>query len=204
MRFDEGLRSTLDAHLARFERRTLKGRDSKSAAVALAVVPDEQDRAALVLTRRAAGLRRHSGQWALPGGRIDAGEGVEEAALRELDEEVGLRLLDGDVLGRLDDYATRSGFVISPVVLWGRAGELRPDPREVASIHLLPLEELGGEDVVVLHRIPESERPVLSLAVLGTLIFAPTAALLLQFSEVAVAGRDTRVVHYEQPRFAWR
>ena len=58
--------------------------------------------AALILTRRAASLRGHAGQWALPGGRIDAGETPEQTALRELQEEVGLQLQPGDVMGRLD------------------------------------------------------------------------------------------------------
>ena len=66
------------------------------------------------------------------------------------------------------------------------------------------IDYLKDDDIVILHDIAESDRPVLSLAVLDTLIFAPTAAVVLQFAEVAVAGRDTRVAHYEQPQFAWR
>ena len=95
---------------------------------------------ALLLTRRAAGMRSHAGQWALPGGRIDALETPEQAALRELSEEVGLQLDATSVLGRLDDYATRSGYVITPVVVWaGAARDLEPNPAEVASIHRIPV-----------------------------------------------------------------
>lgn len=199
------LRATLERHLARFPRRSVPVGESRPAAVAVVVVPGEDGSAAVLLTRRAAGLRRHSGQWALPGGRLDPGETPEAAALRELEEEVGLALPPDAILGRLDDFPTRSGFVITPVVVWSPgAAPLRPDPREVAGVHLVPLGDLLDPANLVVHSIPESDRPVLALAILGTLIYAPTAAVLHQFAEVAVAGRETRVAHYEQPVFAWR
>ncbi|NIT64560.1 MAG: CoA pyrophosphatase, partial [Gammaproteobacteria bacterium] len=167
--------------------------------------PDLPGRAALILTRRAPGLNRHSGQWALPGGRLDPGETVEEAALRELHEEVGLELDESSVLGRLDDFTTRSGFVMSPVVVWGGCDPaLKPDPREVASIHRIPVEEFLRHDAPILQNIPESDRPVLMMPIGLRTIAAPTGAILYQFREVTLEGRDTRVVHYEQPTFAWK
>ena len=160
---------------------------------------------ALLLTRRAADMRQHAGQWALPGGRIDAGESAEQAALRELREEVGLMLCEADVLGRLDDYVTRSGYAITPVVLWaGRAEPLSPNPQEVASVHRIPVAELMRGDAPILNRIPQSEHPVLRMPVGTGWIAAPTAALLYQFREVCIAGRATRVAHFEQPVFAWK
>src|SRR6185436_20711729 len=104
----------------------------RPAAVAVFGMPGSRStRASIVLTVRAAGLR-HSGQWACPGGRREPGETAEAAALRELEEEVGLALPPEHVLGCLDDYSTRSGFVMTPVVVWGIPGVvLRPDPREV-------------------------------------------------------------------------
>jgi mutator protein MutT len=160
---------------------------------------------ALLLTRRAADMRQHAGQWALPGGRIDAGESAEQAALRELREEVGLMLSEADVLGRLDDYVTRSGYAITPVVLWaGRAEPLSPNPQEVASVHRIPVAELMRGDAPILNRIPQSEHPVLRMPVGTGWIAAPTAALLYQFREVCIAGRATRVAHFEQPVFAWK
>jgi mutator protein MutT len=202
--FDEGLRALLERNLAAFPRRSVALGESRAAAVAVVVVPGEDDRAAVLLTRRASSLRRHGGQWALPGGRLDPGETPETAALRELEEEVGLALPPASLLGRLDDYPTRSGFVIAPVVVWGSAAPLRTDPREVAGVYRVPLDDLLNPRSLVLQSIPQSDRPVLALAILGTLIYAPTAAVLHQFAEVAVAGRETRVDHYEQPLFAWR
>ena len=161
--------------------------------------------AAFLLCRRPARMRRHPGQWALPGGRLDAGETPLEAALREVEEEVGLRLAADTALGQLDDYATRSGFVITPVVLWC-AGDvtLRPDPGEVSAAYRVGLHVLrnGAPRFVA---IPESDRPVLQLPIGNDLIHAPTAAILYQFREVALLGRPgVRVDHVEEPVFAWR
>ena len=169
-------------------------------------IPDVWSReAALILTRRAAGLRNHPAQWALPGGRLDAGESAEAAALRELVEEVGLDLDSGAVLGRLDDFVTRSGFVITPVVVWaGPARTLIANAVEVASIHRIPVSEFMRTDAPWLEHEDNSEQPVLRMPVGNTWIAAPTAAVLYQFREVCIAGRPTRVAHYEQPSFARR
>ncbi|MFT4572669.1 MAG: 8-oxo-dGTP pyrophosphatase MutT (NUDIX family) [Hyphomicrobiaceae bacterium] len=204
-KFDDDLRHRMRVNLATFERRAWRRGELTAAAVALVIVDDEQERPCFLLTRRAAKLRRHSRQWALPGGRMDPGETAEVAALRELEEEVGLQLSPDRILGLLDDYPTRSGFVITPVVVWGkREARLRPNPGEVDSVHRVPLDELDHPDVPILREIPESNRPVISIPLLGTNVHAPTAALLYQLREVAMCGRKTRVDHFEQPVFAWR
>lgn len=205
MRFDEALRGKARANLAAFERRAIGVDGRKAAAVAVVLLADEEGRGCFLLTKRAPTLRAHKGQWALPGGRMDAGESAPAAALRELEEELGLRLGEGTALGLLDDYPTRSGFVITPVVFWAEApGPLTPNPAEVAHVHLVPLEQLDLPDVPRFISIPESDRPVIQVPLLGSLIHAPTAAVIYQMREVVSHGRPTRVDHFEQPVWAWR
>lgn len=178
--------------------------EPRHAAVAIAITDAEDGSPAFVLTRRVSRLRAHAGQWALPGGRLDPGETAIEAVLRELEEEVGLARAERDILAVLDDYPTRSGYLITPVVVWGGdAALLRPNPDEVASVHRIPLAQIEASDAVDFTRIPESDRPVVRLRMGERFIHAPTAAVLYQFREV-LAGRITRVDGLEQPVFAWR
>ena len=136
---------------------------------------------------------------------MDQGESAEQTALRELSEEVGLQLTPAHVLGRLDDFATRSGFVMTPVVVWaGAARKLTANPAEVASIHRIPVTEFLRADAPILDTVPDTEHPVLKMPVGEHWIAAPTAAILYQFRELCVLGRQTRVAHFEQPAFAWK
>lgn len=162
--------------------------------------------AAFLLCRRAAKLRAHARQWALPGGRCDPGETVQQTALRELHEELGLELGQDAVLGLLDDYPTRSGYVITPVVVWGGGDVvLAPNPTEVAYAYRIGLHELCRTDSPRFVHIPESEHPVVQVPLGGDMIHAPTGAVLVQFRWVAVEGRvDERVDTFEQPVFAWQ
>ncbi len=203
--FDDALRHLLAVHFGSFAHRELRPTDKRQAAVAIVIVADNEDQAAILLTRRASGLRRHGGQWALPGGCLDSDEEPLDAALRELDEEVGLTLRATALLGRLDDYATRSGFLISPLVFWGpRRYHLRRDPSEVSAIYSVPLTDLGRDDALIRTPWDETHLPTLALHSLGELVFCPTAAILHQFAELAVHGRIIRVADFAEPRFAWR
>ncbi|NET73879.1 MAG: CoA pyrophosphatase, partial [Sphaerospermopsis sp. SIO1G2] len=119
--FQDTLREQIKQRLATFSPISHAERAKKHAAVAITLVelqtapqvyniPFQKEwigETAVVLTKRAVTLKKHAGQWALPGGRIDAGETPEETALRELAEEVNLQLTADHILGRLDDYSTR-------------------------------------------------------------------------------------------------
>jgi 8-oxo-dGTP pyrophosphatase MutT (NUDIX family) len=196
-------RAALAASIARFSRAEVTADGLKAASVALCVVLDE-DGPSLLITRRAAGLRNHAGQWALPGGRRDPGESIEDAARRELLEETGVEVTADEVLGLLDDYVTRSEYVMSPVVVWG--GPVSPamsgSAAEVAQIHVIPLADFDVAPRLL--RIPESDNPVIQLPLLGGYLHAPTAAIIYQFCQVALHGLATRVAHFEQPVFAWK
>ena len=216
---DAALRRAIDERLRGFELHSVGEHPHRAAAVAVAITDEGHgaelpglpqhaawsNRAALILTRRSERLRDHAGQWALPGGRIEAGETPEQAALRELFEEVALVLDETSILGRLDDYVTRSGFVITPVVVWaGAARGLVPNPAEVQSIHRIPVTEFLRLDAPMLDATADPARPVLRMPVGESWIAAPTAAVLYQFRELCLEGRPTRVAHFEQPEFAWK
>jgi 8-oxo-dGTP pyrophosphatase MutT (NUDIX family) len=195
-------RDLLAARVAGFPRVAANRPDLKQAAVAVCVT-ERGGAPSLVLTRRAPRLRGHAGQWALPGGRTDPGESAVDGALRETREEIGLVLDRDAVLGILDDYVTRSGYVMTPVVCWaGTAGELVVEEAEVAAVHLVPLVDLDVEPRFI--SIPESDAPVIQLPLMGRYLHAPTAAIVHQFCRIACRGHVRRVAHYEQPVFAWR
>lgn len=234
--YDAALRERVATHLAGHERRVADAEGRRHAAVAVVLVDsapgearvdpprDAADEAApgvheldgrmdnvsggaaFLLSRRSGRLRTHSGQWALPGGRIDEGEDAVDAALRETDEELGVRLGRDDVLGLLDDYPTRSGYVITPVVVWGGGPlDLRPSPDEVLAVYRVGLHQLLRRDSPRFLDIPESDRPVVQIPLGDTdRVHAPTAAVLLQFRRLGLEGDPTRVDDLEQPTFAWR
>ena len=202
---NDAQRVRIARNLSAFKARTLDGADLRHAAVAITITT-KRDQAAILLTLRPARMGRHAGQYALPGGKIDPGETAEQAAFRELHEELGLDLPLDALIGRLDDYATRSGFCITPYVLWAPANvTLTPAPEEVAEIHHIPFSELDSDALPHFEDGVAGGEPVLysQFPTLGHRMYSPTASILYQFREVAIRGLDTRVAHYDQPRFAW-
>ncbi|WP_228266354.1 NUDIX hydrolase [Ornithinimicrobium ciconiae] len=233
IRYDAGLRERITANLAGHRRRVVDLAGRRHAAVALVLVDSTADTAivwarhedgssardarlphegllsaaggaAFLLCRRPLTMRRHAGQFALPGGRLDPGEGVVEAALRETHEEVGIDLGPERVLGFLDDYETRSGFVMTPVVVWGSGQEVRPDPSEVMAVFRVGLHQLQRTDSPRFESIPESDRPVVSVPLGSMEVHAPTAAVLVQLNWWGLLGRPDPVNDFDQPVFAWR
>jgi len=205
--FDADFKSLVAARCAEFSREKIGGdRALKQAAVAVTLVSssDGSGNAAFILTERPSTMRNHAGQWALPGGRCDEGETVAQAALREIEEEIGLRIPESEVLGTLDDFISRSGYRITPVVVWAQRSEpLTLNPEEVSFAYRIPLDDFVTKESVSFVSIKESPRPVIRIALMGSHLHAPTAAIIYQFSEL-LHGRIARVSDFEQPLFAWR
>ncbi|WP_459827454.1 NUDIX hydrolase [Hydrogenophilus islandicus] len=110
------------------------------AAVVALLTPHPEQGVSVLLTRRTPHLYHHPGQISFPGGRVEEGESVEEAALREAEEEVGLAAERVAILGALPDYLTVTGYRVAPLIAWSdTVGELRPDPFEVAEVFFAPL-----------------------------------------------------------------
>lgn len=203
------LGKTLSENFAGFKRLAQDNVASTRAAVMLLVTREPgTNKGSVILTRRAKTLRRHAGQYALPGGRAEPGETPAETALRECREEIGLDPKARQVIGLLDDFVTESGFCITPVVAcMDETLNPAPDPGEVERVFHIPLTELADAKTEVSRsETDESVRNGFSimLPTVGHEVYAPTAAILFQFREVALLGRTTRVNDLGQPRFAWR
>ena len=194
------MRTTIQQNLRRFAPQEAKPAQSP-AAVAIVILLDGGV-PTVPIFQRPLNMRRHAGQMALPGGRLHDGEDVEECALRELAEEVGLTIGKSEVLGRLDDFDTRSGFTITPVVVWSGAAPdtLHASQEEVARLFLVPASELRRAVAAA----DLSEPDQFSLKFREVEVFAPTAAILYQFSEVALDGRPVRVADFYQPPWTHR
>jgi 8-oxo-dGTP pyrophosphatase MutT (NUDIX family) len=201
------LRQRISENLLAFERErqstAIEG--LKPAAVVLAVAGQDDGTGALLITRRSYNLRTHKGQWALPGGRLDDGEDVATAALRELQEEINLTPPAQNILGLLDDYPTRSGYLMTPIVVWiDDLRQMAANPDEVASIHQIPLKELSRPDSPQFIRKGPDKDIIIRMLFNDARIHAPTAAVLYQFREVAVEGNAIRVSQYAPPGWAQR
>ncbi|MEC8975088.1 MAG: CoA pyrophosphatase [Actinomycetota bacterium] len=203
--FSEDLRERITSNLKNHPTVTHERVDLRRAAVAVAVAPQENGQSGFILTRRSRNLQTHSHQYALPGGKIDVGETQEQTVLREVHEEIGIRAETNEILGYLDDYVTRSGFIITPIVLWiPDLQNLKPEPGEVDEIFIIGFDELFRPDSPRWVKIPESKKLVLQLPLRNRLIHAPTAALIYQVREIGIQGNLIRTDEIEEPVWAWR
>lgn len=196
-------RTHVESAFATFEPKSVDPDGRRLASVVFALMRDADGTSVFPLTKRPSKMRAHPGQFALPGGSVDPGETPEEGAVRELSEELGLTTTPADIIGRLDDYVTRSGFVIRPFVVWSGVDfdQLVPNPDEVASLYAVTSAELDVEPRFV--SIEESPNPVVQWPFRTSLVHAPTGAVVYQLREV-LSGRHTRIDDLEQPVFAWR
>jgi len=194
------IRRTIAGNLQAFERRD-SPLSLTPAAVAIVLVMSDGI-PSVPIFQRPLNMSRHAGQIALPGGKVHSGETVEDCAIREVNEELGLVLDTADVLGLLDDFDTESGFRITPVVIWSSAGvsDLKPSNWEVLKLFVIGTPEL--HDTVAAAALGSTQE--FSLRFQRIEVFAPTAAILYQFSEVALDGRPCRVADFYQPPFTHR
>jgi len=141
----------------------------------------------VMLTRRTAHLNKHAGQVSFPGGRVEHDEDALAAALRETDEEIGLDPALVDVLGRLDDYVTITGFRVTPFVgLIAPGFTVTPDPFEVAEIFEVPLAFLLDPANHQRHSrvVDGRERPYYAMPYNDHYIWGATAGMLMNLYEV--------------------
>jgi 8-oxo-dGTP pyrophosphatase MutT (NUDIX family) len=198
------LRAHIAANLQGFARIGVDLPGARRAAVAITLAPLDSG-TGFLLTRRSYTLRRGAGQYALPGGNLEPGETAPEAALRELHEELGVVLPASSALGMLDDFVTRGGHVVTPIVFWAETFPvLIPCPTEVHAAWLLPLDELDQPDSPRWLPGETDGAAILQMRAGGAWINPPTAAMLYQFREVALHGRATRVAQVGQPEWTAR
>ena len=200
----DALRLRIEGHLAGFERIAIDPGERRRAAVAIVVAPTP-DGPAFLLTRRALHMRRGAGNYALPGGNVDPGEDAIDAARRETDEELGVRLPRHATLGLLDDFVTLGGHVVTPVVFWtGEPVTLAPNPEEVHAAWQVPLTDLDHPRAPRRERHPDGGPSILRMFARGSWINPPTAAWLFQFREVCLHGRLVRTDAIGQPNWTAR
>ncbi len=198
------LRTRIEGHLAGFERVAIETEGRRRAAVAIVLAPTPAG-PAFLLTRRALHMRRGAGNYALPGGNVDAGEDAVDAARRETDEELGVKLSREAALGLLDDFVTLGGHVVTPVVFWTpEPVSLVPNPEEVHAAWHIPLADLDHPRAPRRVRNPAGGPAILRMFAQGSWVNPPTAAWLYQFREVCLHGRPCRTDGIGQPSWTAR
>jgi 8-oxo-dGTP pyrophosphatase MutT (NUDIX family) len=145
-RFDDRALERLRAILAERPAIEIDAPNHRRAAVLIPIVREHDGAYSLVFSRRAEALASHSGQIAFPGGAVETGESLEEAVTREADEEVGIPPRSVELIGRLDDLTTNSGFLVAPFcgIVHERVDYVLQQS-EVAEVFEVPLDALLGE-----------------------------------------------------------
>ena len=170
----------------------------------LAALWEEDGEARVLLTRRTAWLRSHSGQVAFPGGRVEPGETLVEAALRESQEEVGLDPASVEVVGRLSRMHTiSSGAGIHPFVGVLPAGRpsVEPNPDEVDRVFDVALGELMADGVFheEVWGLADTERSIYFFDLAGETVWGATARMLYELL-LLVIGRTPPPMPAPVPR----
>ena len=159
-----------------------------TAAAVLVPLVEHSGGMTVLLTQRTDHLTAHAGQISFPGGRAELEDAsLEETALRETEEEVGLGSEHIELVGRLDTYVTRTGFEVTPVVgIVTPPFPVKPDPFEVAEVFEVPLsfvvDPANHEKQSRLHKGIERQFYVLPYE--GRFIWGATAGMLVNLSEV--------------------
>ncbi|GAD53643.1 hypothetical nudix hydrolase YeaB [Halarchaeum acidiphilum MH1-52-1] len=163
--------------------------DAEREAAVLVPVVERAEGPALLFTKRADHLGEHPGQMSFPGGGREPSDADSTAtALREAEEEIGLRSEEARVVGRLDDIETVTGYAITPVVARVPDREYDPDRREVAEIAVLPLAALTDPANHELERRDHPEHGEIDVhffRVAGYTVWGATGRILAQFLELA-------------------
>ena len=194
----QSFRNVAATRLREFDVRTVANTPGMRRATVVLCVLDHDGQPCVIVIKRAY-RGRNAGQWGLPGGRVDGDESAVAAGLRELQEEIGLEVSPDDVLGRLDDFPAASGFAITPIVVaLDNPGDLSPN-HEVHRVHFVALDRLAADDVPHWADQPDGTRLLQMRLDAAMTIHAPTGAMLLQFRDVVLLGRETRVADLLQP-----
>jgi 8-oxo-dGTP pyrophosphatase MutT (NUDIX family) len=177
----------------------VEGHEDVRPSAVLAAFWEHEGEVEVLLTRRSSALRSHSGEIAFPGGRVEPGEAMDAAAVREAVEEVALDPAGVEILGELDHLMTVSSrsFIVPFVgLLPGRPNGLVPNPDEVDAVLFVTLRELLDDDVYREERWTwdELERRIHFFELVGDTLWGATASMLRQLLGLAL-GLGTSIDH---------
>jgi 8-oxo-dGTP pyrophosphatase MutT (NUDIX family) len=157
--FDDAALERLRGILAQRPAIEMNEPQHRRACVLIPLIRDDHGAWSILFTKRSENLAAHSGQIAFPGGSVEPGEGLEQAAIREAEEEVGIPPRAVELIGRLDDVITHSGFLVAPF-----AGVVHEpfdyiiQEAEVVEVFQVPIEALLAADNPEVRYVPFRNR----------------------------------------------